>query len=199
MSCNAHALPPSLPVPHAAVGAERDALHHVPHRGGEPVGARRSAWCSDRGWSGGCANSRSARSSGRKDRQSHRAKAGTPTMGGLLILTAALVPTLLWADLTNVYVWIAVLTTAAFGGDRLPRRLPEDRAPRSSRAAAALQDGLPDRRRARWSASCCSCLRAEGALQHAPDLPVLQAADPGSRLGLPAVRGVRARRAGRTR
>jgi phospho-N-acetylmuramoyl-pentapeptide-transferase len=47
--------------------------------------------------------------------QSHRAKAGTPTMGGLLILTAALVPTLLWADLTNVFVWIAVLTTAAFG------------------------------------------------------------------------------------
>src|SRR4051794_15259176 len=48
--------------------------------------------------------------------QSHRAKAGTPTMGGLLILTAALVPTLLWADLTNAYVWVAVLTTAAFGG-----------------------------------------------------------------------------------
>jgi phospho-N-acetylmuramoyl-pentapeptide-transferase len=46
---------------------------------------------------------------------SHRAKAGTPTMGGLLILTASLVPTLLWADLRNVYVWIAVLTTAAFG------------------------------------------------------------------------------------
>ena len=37
-------------------------------------------------------------------------------MGGLLILTAALVPTLLWADLTNSYVWIAMLTTAAFGG-----------------------------------------------------------------------------------
>jgi phospho-N-acetylmuramoyl-pentapeptide-transferase len=46
---------------------------------------------------------------------SHKAKAGTPTMGGLLILTAAIVPTLLWADLTNVYVWIAVLATAAFG------------------------------------------------------------------------------------
>jgi phospho-N-acetylmuramoyl-pentapeptide-transferase len=46
----------------------------------------------------------------------HRPKAGTPTMGGLLILTAALVPTLLWADLTNVYVWIAVVTTAGFGG-----------------------------------------------------------------------------------
>ena len=47
--------------------------------------------------------------------QTHRPKAGTPTMGGLLILTAALVPTLLWADLTNVYVWIAVLSTASFG------------------------------------------------------------------------------------
>jgi len=47
---------------------------------------------------------------------SHRAKAGTPTMGGLLILSAALVPTLLWADLGNVDVWIAVVTTAAFGG-----------------------------------------------------------------------------------
>ncbi len=48
--------------------------------------------------------------------QTHRPKAGTPTMGGLLILTAAIVPTLLWADLTNVFVWIAVLTTSAFGG-----------------------------------------------------------------------------------
>ena len=46
----------------------------------------------------------------------HRPKAGTPTMGGLLILTAALVPTLLWADLTNAFVWIAMGTTAAFGG-----------------------------------------------------------------------------------
>jgi phospho-N-acetylmuramoyl-pentapeptide-transferase len=46
---------------------------------------------------------------------SHAPKAGTPTMGGLLILTAAIVPTLLWADLTNVYVWIAVVSTSAFG------------------------------------------------------------------------------------
>ena len=48
--------------------------------------------------------------------ESHRAKAGTPTMGGLLILAAALVPTLLWADLTTIYIWICVLTTTAFGG-----------------------------------------------------------------------------------
>ena len=45
----------------------------------------------------------------------HRKKAGTPTMGGLLILTSVLVPTLLWADLTNAFVWIAVLSTTAFG------------------------------------------------------------------------------------
>ena len=48
--------------------------------------------------------------------QSHRAKSGTPTMGGLLILTASLVPTLLWAKWTNPFVWIAVLTTTGFGG-----------------------------------------------------------------------------------
>ncbi len=45
----------------------------------------------------------------------HRPKAGTPTMGGLLILTAAVAPTVLWADLTNSYVWIAVGSTLAFG------------------------------------------------------------------------------------
>jgi len=45
----------------------------------------------------------------------HRTKAGTPTMGGLLILTSALVPTVLWADLKNPFIWIAVLSTAAFG------------------------------------------------------------------------------------
>jgi len=47
--------------------------------------------------------------------QTHRAKAGTPTMGGLLIMSCSLVPTLLWANLTNPHVWIAVIGTAAFG------------------------------------------------------------------------------------
>jgi phospho-N-acetylmuramoyl-pentapeptide-transferase len=47
--------------------------------------------------------------------QTHRAKAGTPTMGGLLILSCAILPTLLWADLTNASVWIAVIATSAFG------------------------------------------------------------------------------------
>ena len=47
--------------------------------------------------------------------ETHQLKAGTPTMGGLLILAAALVSTLLWGDLTNTYVWVAMLSTAAFG------------------------------------------------------------------------------------
>lgn len=45
----------------------------------------------------------------------HFAKAGTPTMGGLLILTALMVATLLWARLDNPYVWIVLLVTAGFG------------------------------------------------------------------------------------
>jgi phospho-N-acetylmuramoyl-pentapeptide-transferase len=47
--------------------------------------------------------------------QAHRAKAGTPTMGGLLILAGVMVPTLLWADLTNRNVWMLVLSTLACG------------------------------------------------------------------------------------
>ncbi|MCU1293278.1 MAG: Phospho-N-acetylmuramoyl-pentapeptide-transferase [Bryobacterales bacterium] len=47
--------------------------------------------------------------------KSHLKKAGTPTMGGLLIVTAIAVPTLLWADLTNKYIWIALLGLLGFG------------------------------------------------------------------------------------
>ena len=47
--------------------------------------------------------------------QSHLSKQGTPTMGGALILVAMLGSTLLWADLTNRYVWIVTGVTAAFG------------------------------------------------------------------------------------
>ncbi len=51
----------------------------------------------------------------RDDLTGHQSKAGTPTMGGLLILAAATVPTLAWGDLTNPYVWIATLSMIAFG------------------------------------------------------------------------------------
>ncbi len=47
--------------------------------------------------------------------KSHATKAGTPTMGGLLIVVSILVPTLLWANLRNVYVWIAMGSLVGFG------------------------------------------------------------------------------------
>src|ERR1051326_6871649 len=47
--------------------------------------------------------------------KSHQKKAGTPTMGGLLIGVSIVVPTLLWANLRNRYVWLAVLATVGFG------------------------------------------------------------------------------------
>ncbi|MCW8890984.1 MAG: phospho-N-acetylmuramoyl-pentapeptide-transferase [Sedimenticola sp.] len=47
--------------------------------------------------------------------QSHLSKAGTPTMGGTLLLVAVAVSTLLWANLSNRYVWIVILVTLLFG------------------------------------------------------------------------------------
>jgi len=47
--------------------------------------------------------------------QRHHAKAGTPTMGGVLIVASIVIPTLLWADLRNAYVLLALGATLAFG------------------------------------------------------------------------------------
>jgi len=47
--------------------------------------------------------------------QSHLSKSGTPTMGGALILSAIFISTLLWADLSNRYVWVVLIVTAVFG------------------------------------------------------------------------------------
>lgn len=47
--------------------------------------------------------------------QTHLKKAGTPTMGGILILLGVVSSTLLWTDLTNGYVWIVLLVTVGFG------------------------------------------------------------------------------------
>ncbi len=47
--------------------------------------------------------------------QSHLSKAGTPTMGGALILVAIAISTLLWGNLGNLYVWVVLLVTLAFG------------------------------------------------------------------------------------
>ena len=47
--------------------------------------------------------------------ESHLKKQGTPTMGGVLILAAILIPTLLWADLTNRYIWLALFIITGYG------------------------------------------------------------------------------------
>jgi phospho-N-acetylmuramoyl-pentapeptide-transferase len=47
--------------------------------------------------------------------QSHKKKAGTPTMGGVLIIVSIVIPTLLWADLSQIYVWVAVAALLGYG------------------------------------------------------------------------------------
>ncbi|MEI6825929.1 MAG: phospho-N-acetylmuramoyl-pentapeptide-transferase [Desulfuromonadales bacterium] len=47
--------------------------------------------------------------------ESHLQKQGTPTMGGVIILAAIVIPTLLWADLTNQYIWITLFITIGYG------------------------------------------------------------------------------------
>jgi len=47
--------------------------------------------------------------------ESHFVKEGTPTMGGALILLAIILPTLLWADLSNRYIWVTLLVTSGYG------------------------------------------------------------------------------------
>jgi phospho-N-acetylmuramoyl-pentapeptide-transferase len=48
--------------------------------------------------------------------KSHHSKAGTPTMGGVLIVSSTVIPTVLWGDLENAYIWLAVFTMLVFGG-----------------------------------------------------------------------------------
>jgi len=47
--------------------------------------------------------------------ESHFSKAGTPTMGGSLVLFALVIPTILWTDLSNLYVWAALTVTVSYG------------------------------------------------------------------------------------
>jgi phospho-N-acetylmuramoyl-pentapeptide-transferase len=98
--------------------------------------------------------------------ESHFSKAGTPTMGGLLILVSIALSTLLWANLENRFVWIVLINTLAFGAIgwyddylKLVRKNSKGLAPRykmlwQSLAALAAESALS--RRARPSSSCRS-------------------------------------------
>ena len=71
--------------------------------------------------------------------QTHFSKAGTPTMGGALILLTVLASVLLWGDLRNRYVWLVLVVMVGLRRDRLVRRLAEDRQARSQRHEVALE------------------------------------------------------------
>ncbi len=75
-------------------------------------------------------------------------KKGTPTMGGFLILLALLCSTLLWADLSNAYVWIVLLVTLGYGADRLRRRLLKVSKRNSKALPGRAQAAARDRHRA---------------------------------------------------
>ncbi len=61
-----------------------------------------------------CAPCRCASRSARKGPEHHQVKAGTPTMGGILIVSSFVLTTLLWADLENPYIWTVLLVTLGF-------------------------------------------------------------------------------------
>ena len=84
-------------------------------------------------------------------------KKGTPTMGGVLILLALTVSTLLWADLRNGFVWAVLLRDARLRRARLRRRLAEADEAQHEGRLGARQAGRPGRAR-RWSARSGSSL-----------------------------------------
>ncbi len=52
--------------------------------------------------------------------QAHLKKAGTPTMGGVLIIISIIIPTILWADLSNPFIWLVMFSTIGFGAIGFP-------------------------------------------------------------------------------
>ena len=85
--------------------------------------------------------------------QTHLPKAGTPTMGGALILVSIAVTTLLWGDLTNRFVWVVLLVTLAFGAigwvddwRKVVRRNPKGLSARQKFLWQSLMGWCPRRR-----------------------------------------------------
>jgi UDP-N-acetylmuramoyl-tripeptide--D-alanyl-D-alanine ligase len=121
--------------------------------------------------------------------QRHLAKAGTPTMGGTLILFSLIVATLLLSDLTNPYVWLVVAVTAAYGvigftDDYRKLKRGHGRG-LSGRAKLAGQTAV---------AVIAAVVLWPRGLQHGTVFPVLQGSTPEPRLGLCALCRPRDRR-----
>ena len=120
--------------------------------------------------------------------QSHLVtKKGTPTMGGLMILSGLVVSTLLWANLTNPYVWVVLFVTIGFGAigfydDYLKVTKQTDKG-FSGKARLAIE--FVDRRR---SPASCIAHDRHGAAVDVARLSLLQGPRLQSRLVLRAVR-----------
>ena len=122
---------------------------------------------------------------------SHQTKRGTPTMGGLIILFATIVPTLLWAPLTNRFVVVAMLSTLWMGcigflDDYL--KIVQGKS-RGLVARWKLAGQVQLRAPARALSGLQPCRSGETPPRHRYDSPVLQV--PGGQLRALAVRGVR--------
>ena len=81
--------------------------------------------------------------------ESHLQKAGTPTMGGAMILVTTLLATVLWCDPASRHVWIVLAVHAVFGAIRLVRRLPEGIRGQRPGPAGAVEVPSAIRRRTR--------------------------------------------------
>ena len=96
--------------------------------------------------------------------QTHFEKAGTPTMGGALILLSITISTILWSDWNNHYVWIVLAVTLSFGAVGFRRRLPQ------ARQAATRRDcpragSISGSRYSVWPARSCSIFSAPGSIE----------------------------------
>ena len=105
--------------------------------------------------------------------QLHQAKAGTPTMGGILIVTVTLAPTLFWADLSNAYVLLAIFAMLAFGAIGFADDLQQSCAPPQSGPHRPVEDPLPDPGELRGGAGAAFDDH-QRQLLHAADRAVLQ-------------------------
>ena len=81
--------------------------------------------------------------------QTHLVKAGTPTMGGALILVSIVITTLLWGNLTNRFVWVVLLVMLGLRRRGLGRRLAQGRLPQSEGTVGAAKFALAIGDRAR--------------------------------------------------
>ncbi len=154
--------------------AQRLSLHHRAHGARQPLGSVSGADPGALDDPAPAAIADRPVHSRRRAQRSHQAKAGTPTMGGILIVTVTLVPTLFWADLSNAYVLLAIFAMLAFGAIGFADDLQQSGAPPQSWPHRPVEAPLPDPGELRGGAGAAFDDRQPRHLLHAADRAVLQ-------------------------